>query len=64
MKAPLICADCGHALNSIDYQIWGTKRFSAESGEYEEDESPGNTDMQFSCPHCSAKLDPEAILGF
>jgi hypothetical protein len=26
MKAPLICADCGHTLNSVDYQIWGTKR--------------------------------------
>jgi len=58
------CPHCGQGLKSVDYQIWGTKRFDQRTGEYKEDESLGNTDMQFSCPNCSAKLDPEPILGF
>lgn len=36
----------------------------AKAGFYEEDDSPGNTDMEFSCPKCSAELDAEAIIGF
>ena len=63
MKAPLECSDCGSTLNSVDYQMWGTQRFNKKTGQYEEDDSLGNTDMEFRCPNCSAKLDGEA-LGF
>jgi hypothetical protein len=63
-KTPLRCLDCNAILQTVSYQIWGTKRYDAKTGSYEEDESLGNTDMQFSCPNCSAKLDPEPILGF
>jgi hypothetical protein len=62
-KAPLTCPDCNAALKTVSYQIWGTKKFDAKTGSYQEDESLGNTDMQFSCPNCSAKLDPEPIIG-
>jgi hypothetical protein len=41
----------------------GAKKFNRETGDYDEDESLENTDMQFSCPRCSVKLDPE-LLGF
>jgi hypothetical protein len=51
-------------LKVVTYQMWGTKRFNAETGDYDEDDSPGNTDLEFSCPKCSAKLDAEAIIGF
>ncbi len=47
---------------TISYTIWGTKRFDPETGTYEEDDSPGNTDMEFRCPHCSAKIDPESTI--
>lgn len=63
-KAPLTCTDCNAVLKVITYQIWGTKRWDAKTGDYEEDDSPGNTDMEFSCPKCSAELDAEAIIGF
>lgn len=63
-KTPLKCPDCNAVLQTVSYQIWGTKRFDAASSAYEEDDSLGNTDMEFSCPKCSAKLDPEAIIGF
>jgi hypothetical protein len=29
-----------------------------------EDDAHGNTDMNFPCPKCSAKLDPEPIISF
>ena len=63
-KAPLTCTGCNTVLKVITYQIWGTKRWDAKTGDYEEDDSPGNTDMEFSCPNCSAELDAEAIIGF
>ena len=63
-KKPLRCTECKAALKKIDYQIWGTKRFNARTGNYDEDDSPGNTDMEFTCPKCSVKLDSEAIIGF
>jgi len=63
-KAPLTCPGCNVVLQTVSYQIWGTKKFDAKTGDYEEDDSPGNTDMEFSCPKCSAELDAEAIIGF
>jgi predicted RNA-binding Zn-ribbon protein involved in translation (DUF1610 family) len=63
-KVPPTCADCNAVLKVVTYQMWGTKRFNAETGDYDEDDSPGNTDLEFSCPKCSAKLDAEAIIGF
>jgi transcription elongation factor Elf1 len=63
-KAPLTCPSCNEVLKTVSYQIWGTKRFDAKTGDYKEDDSPGNMDMEFSCPKCSAKLDAEAIIGF
>lgn len=63
-KAPLTCTDCNAVLKTVSYQIWGTKWFNPESGSYEEDDSLGNSDMEFCCPNCSAKLDAEAIIGF
>jgi len=63
-KAPLTCTGCNAVLKVVTYQMWGTKRFNAETGDYDEDDSPGNTDLEFSCPKCSEKLDAEAIIGF
>ena len=63
-KAPLTCTGCNAVLKVITYQMWGTKRWDAKTRDYEEDDSPGNTDMEFSCPNCSAELDAEAIIGF
>ena len=51
-------------LEKIDYQIWGTKKFNPETGNYDEDENLGSSDMQFSCPRCSVKLDPELVPEF
>jgi DNA-directed RNA polymerase subunit RPC12/RpoP len=62
-KAPISCPDCNHVLKKVNYQIWGTKRFAEKSGQYEEDESLGETDMVFTCPNCSVKLEPD-VLGF
>jgi rubredoxin len=59
----LSCPDCQKELQKIDYKMWGTKRFNPEMGSYEEDESPGNCDLVFTCPHCEAELDPEAVLA-
>ena len=56
------CTDCGQTLNTISYTIWGTKRFDPKSNSYTEDESLGNTDMEFTCPTCSANIDPEGII--
>lgn len=63
-KKPLRCSECKAALEKIDYQIWGTKKFNPETGNYDEDQNLGSSDMQFSCPRCSVKLDPELVLGF
>lgn len=60
---PPTCPDCGKRMLTVSYTIWGTKRFDRRTNEYREDESVGNTDMEFRCPKCSAKLDPER-LGF
>jgi hypothetical protein len=62
MKAhPATCTGCGSVLTKIDYTIWGTKRFDPTTRSYEEDESLGNCDMEYSCPNCSGKLNPELI---
>jgi hypothetical protein len=63
-KAPLTCTGCSAVLKTVSYTLWGTKRFDTKTGDYEEDDSPGNTDLEFSCPNCSAELDAEAIIGF
>jgi hypothetical protein len=63
-KTVLKCPDCNALLQTVSYQIWGTKRFDVKTGAYNEDDSPGSSDMEFCCPKCSAKLDPEAIIGF
>lgn len=63
-KKPLRCSECKAALEKIDYQIWGTKKFNSETGSYDEDENLGSSDMQFSCPRCSVKLDPELVPEF
>ena len=54
MAKRLSCPDCSKELEKIDYKMWGTKRFDPETGSYEEDESPGNCDLIFTCPHCEA----------
>jgi hypothetical protein len=59
-RAPA-CPDCGAPLEKVDYTIWGTKRWDAERGRFDEDETLGNTDMEFRCPNCSAKLEPDVI---
>ncbi len=45
-------------MTTIDYKVWGTKRFNAVTGNYDEEDSMGNADMEFSCPKCAAKLEP------
>lgn len=60
-KLPLNCSDCGMVLSKVNYTIWGTKGFDQKSLSYQENESFGETDMEFTCPKCSAKLDPEGI---
>lgn len=59
----LSCPECHEELKTIDYKMWGTKRFDPQTGNYEEDESPGNCDLIFTCPHCEAELDPDAVLA-
>jgi predicted RNA-binding Zn-ribbon protein involved in translation (DUF1610 family) len=59
---PPACPDCGKPMHTVSYTIWGITRFNPQTGTYEEDESLGNTDMEFRCPHCSAKIDPEGII--
>ena len=61
-KEPPPCAGCNVPLKTISYTIWGTKRFNPKTKSYEEDDSPGNTDMEFTCPKCSAKVDPEGVI--
>jgi len=43
--------------------MWGTKRFNPATGSYEEDESPGNCDLIFTCPHCEVELEAEMALA-
>jgi len=59
----LRCPECQKELETIDYKMWGTKRFNAETRSYEEDESPGNCDLIFTCPLCEAELDPDRVLA-
>ena len=59
---PLKCGDCGTLLNTVNYTIWGTKTFDAKAGSYIEDDSLGSSDMEFRCPNCSAKLEPQEQL--
>jgi uncharacterized CHY-type Zn-finger protein len=59
----LFCPECHKELKTVDYKMWGTKRFDPEMGSYEEDESLGMCDLVFTCPHCEAELDPEAVLA-
>jgi predicted RNA-binding Zn-ribbon protein involved in translation (DUF1610 family) len=61
-KKPPTCTDCGQKLNTISYMMWGTKRFDSKTNSYTENESLGNTDMEFTCPNCSAKIDPEGVI--
>ena len=59
---PLKCEDCGTALNKVHYTMWGTKKFDPTRGDYVEDESLGESDLDFTCPNCSAKLEPDEKL--
>ena len=56
------CPECGALLNEVDYKSWGTYKFDPQSGSYSEDQSLGKSDIEFSCPKCEAKLDPEGLL--
>ena len=40
-KAPMTCPECNTALTSIDYELWGKKKFNPNTGNYEEDRSWG-----------------------
>jgi len=53
--------ECESPLTKVDYTIWGTKIFDSTTKSYEEDDSLGNCDMEFYCPNCSARIDPETI---
>jgi hypothetical protein len=57
---PANCFACGAELKTIDYTIWGAKIFRQETKSYVEDDSVG--DMEFSCPNCSAKLNPDGLI--
>ena len=61
-KLPAVCPACESVLNSINYTMWGTKKFDLISRAYVEDESLGSSDLEFSCPNCSVKLDPEGVI--
>lgn len=56
------CSACHTVLKKIDYKIWGTKIFDPLSGSYLEDESLGSSDIEYTCPNCSAKLDLEGVV--
>jgi len=56
------CWACGAVLNKVAYTMWGSKKFDSRSGDYVEDDELGSSDIEVSCPSCSAKLDPEGIL--
>jgi hypothetical protein len=59
----LSCPECHKELQTIEYKMWGTKRFNPAMGSYDEDESPGNGDLIFTCPHCEAEIDSDAVLA-
>lgn len=59
----LSCPKCSKELEAIYYKTWGTKRYSAETEGYEEDEALGAGDIEFTCPHCEAELDAEKVLA-
>jgi hypothetical protein len=61
-KGKVSCPQCSKVLDKIDYKSWGTMRFRSTLGGYEEDDSPGNCDLEFTCPHCEAELDPDMVL--
>jgi uncharacterized CHY-type Zn-finger protein len=61
VKAPE-CSECHAELEKIDYTTWGAKIFDPSSGSYLEDESLGGSDIEFSCPNCAAKLNPEGLI--
>jgi len=56
------CSSCHTALKKIDYKIWGTKVFDPSTGSYLEDEALGSSDIEYTCPDCTAKLDPEGLV--
>lgn len=60
--APPKCSGCNAPLKTIDYRSWGMMRFDPERKVYVDDDSPGNSDIEYSCPKCSAKIDAEGIL--
>jgi hypothetical protein len=49
-------------LIEIEYKMWCSKKFDSRTGFYHEDDSLGKGDIEFSCPKCSAELDPEGLL--
>jgi hypothetical protein len=61
-RKPLKCEDCGAVLKKVNYTMWGTKKFDPTRGNYVEDESLGESDLEFTCPSCSAKLEPDEKL--
>jgi len=63
-KAPMICPDCNAALTSINYELWGKKKFNPMTGNYEDDRAWGSSEMQLSCPACSATLDPDPAIDY
>lgn len=63
-KAPMTCPECNTALTSIDYELWGKKKFNPNTGNYEEDRSWGSSEMHLSCPACSATLDPDPAIEY
>lgn len=63
-KAPMTCPECNTALTSIDYELWGKKKFNPETGNYEEDRAWGSSEGRLSCPACSATLDPVPAIDF
>lgn len=63
-KRPLICAECNAILLTINYEIWGIKKFNSETCNYIDDKTWGSTEMHLSCPVCSATLDPDPAIDF
>lgn len=61
-KSPVECPFCGVVLETVNYTIWGTKRFDATNDFYVEDDSIGKSDLELTCPACAAKLAPEGII--
>jgi hypothetical protein len=62
MKKALHCPNCEATMKTVDYKIWGTKRFDAKSGIYSEDDGIGSSDMEFSCPNCSERIKDEQVI--